>query len=245
MLILAVAWRQLVRDLRVIRQFLPLLLILGTTGSGLFNTLQYLALERTTATNAGIINSTAPAMIVAASVLLSRVLVSARQIAGILLSLTGVLAVLAKGDPAALRALTFNTGDLIMLGAMMIWAVYTALLVRRPAIHAFSFAAVTFAIAALLNLPLALVEQASGARLVPSAGAFAATAYVAIFPSFLAYLMFNRGVEIFGPARAGAFMHLVPLFTALLAILFLGEQPALYHAFGLALILAGVWLAAR
>ncbi|MEQ1807754.1 MAG: EamA family transporter, partial [Burkholderiaceae bacterium] len=89
---------------------------------------------------------------------------------------------------------------------------------KRPPISGFSFVAVSFAIAAAINIPIAIVEQMLGARMVVGPSSLAVVAYTAIFPSVLAYLMFNRGVEIIGPTRAGAFMHLVPLFTAGLAI---------------------------
>ncbi len=103
----------------------------------------------------------------------------------------------------------------------------------------------TYIIASLLNAGLTGIEIGAGARVDWSIASVAAIGYIAIFPSFLAYLCFNRGVEIIGPARAGAFMHLVPLFTMLLAVVFLGEQLALYHAISLALIVSGIWLAAR
>lgn len=245
LLILVFARRHLMRDWPVIRANLPVLLLLGVTGSGMFNTLQYVALTHTTAIGAGIINSTSPVMIAVVSYLVNGERVTARQMAGITVSLAGVLVVLGKGDAITLTRLAFNVGDLIMLGAMAVWALYTAMLDKRPPINMVSFAAVTFVIAAVLNVPLAAIELASGAPVSPSSKALAAIAYIAIFPSFLAYLLFNRGVEIIGPTRAGAFMHLVPLFTAVLAILFLGEQFAAYHALALALILSGVWLAAR
>ncbi len=244
-LILALAWRHVVRDWPVVRANAPILLLLGIVGSGSFNALQYLALGYTTATNAGIINSTSPVMIAAVSFLLNGERASPRQVVGIAVSFLGVLVVLTRGDAANLARLAFNVGDLIMLGAMVIWAVYTALLDKRPPISGFSFVAVSFAIAAAINIPIAIVEQMLGARMVVGPSSLAVVAYTAIFPSVLAYLMFNRGVEIIGPTRAGAFMHLVPLFTAGLAIAFLGEQPAVHHALGLALILSGVWLAAR
>lgn len=245
LIVLALAWRHVTRDWPTIRAKPGVVILLGVIGSGSFNALQYLALGYTTATNAGIINSTSPAMIVLASYLISREPVTPRRLAGIAVSFAGVLVVLAKGDPRLLASLDFNRGDIIFLVAMALWAVYTALLARRPAIGGLSFVAVSFVIAALINIPIAAAELALGARVVPSVGAYAAVAYTAIFPSVLAYLMFNRGVEIIGPARAGAFMHLVPLFTATLAIAFLGEVPAAYHAVGLVLILSGVWLAAK
>lgn len=244
LLVLPLAWGRLEADWPEIRAKLPLLLFLGATGSGLFNTLQYIALTGTTATSAGIINSATPVLIVLGSFFLNAERVHAVQITGILTSLAGVLVVMAKGDLQQLSALSFNHGDLVMFAAIAIWALYTALLGWRPRIHPLSFAAVTYVIASLLNAVLAAIEVAGGAAVHWSPASVAAILYTAVFPSFLAYLFFNRGVEIIGPARAGAFMHLVPLFTGALAVLFLGEAPALYHAAGLALILAGVWLAA-
>ncbi len=245
LLMLAIGWRQVRDDLGAIRAHWRILVLLGAIGSGSFNALQYLALNYTTATSAGVINSTSPAMIALASYVLVGEAVTARRLAGIALSFAGVLVVLAKGAPAALADLAFDVGDVILLGAMAIWAVYTALLARRPPVHDFSFVAVSFLVAAAINIPLAAIEQALGARFAATSETLAAIAYTAVFPGVIAYLMFNRGVAIIGPTRAGAFMHLVPLFTAVLAMLFLGEEPALYHVVGLGLILAGVWLTAR
>lgn len=244
LLVLPLALPHTARGWKTITRNLPILLALGITGAGLFNTLQYIALTETTATNAGIINSASPVMIAVLSLLLNGERIRWVQLAGIATSLAGVLTIIAKGEVAALAALQVNHGDLVMLGAMAIWALYTALLDKRPTIHALAFAGVTYVIAGLLNAGLAAIEAAGGAHVVWSPQSLAAIAYTAIFPSFLAYLCFNRGVEIIGPTRAGAFMHLVPMFTVALAVAFLGEQPAPYHAGGLGLILAGVWLAA-
>lgn len=103
----------------------------------------------------------------------------------------------------------------------------------------------TYFVAAVLNTPLALGELAMGGTFDLTPGTLAAIVYIVVFPSLIANLLFNRGVEIIGAARAGVFLHLVPMFTAALAMQFLGEQPALYHAAGFALILAGVWLGSR
>lgn len=245
LLILPLAWRQVEREWSLIKAHAPLILTLGILGSGLFNTLQYIALTGTTATSAGIINSATPVMIAAMSFVLNGERVRAVQIAGIATSLLGVVMVLAKGDLSTLATLEFNHGDLVMLAAIVLWALYTTLLDKRPPMTGLALAAVTYAIAALINLPLSLIELSSGATIDWSARSAAAVAYTAVFPSFLAYLFFNRGVEIIGPTRGGAFMHLVPLFTMVLAMIFLGETPSLYHAAGLILIITGVSLAAR
>ena len=245
LLVLPLAWPHLVRDRARLVASAPILAMLGLTGSGLFNTLQYLALTETTAASAAILQSAGPALIALTGFALYRERAGSGELAGILVSLTGVLVVVGHGSLATLAAFQLNRGDLVMLAAMVIWALYAVLLRRRPAVHALSFAAVTYAIAALINMPLAAFEHAAGARIEASLAAWLAIAYTAIFPSFLAYLCFNRGVEIVGATRAGVTMNLVPLFTAVLAIAALGEQPQPYHAVGFALIIAGVWLSAR
>ncbi len=242
LLILPLAWPYLKNDWPLIRDNWPILLVLGVTGSGLFNTLQYIALTETSATNAGIINSSAPIMIVMMSWLINNERIEAKQAIGIAVSLVGVLCVLSRGDIKALTNFSFNFGDLTMLIAMIVWSVYTTLLSKRPPVAIFSFACVIYLVAALLNAGLALAEIAHGAEVMWSVASVSAILYTIIFPSFLAYLFFNRAVEVLGPSRASPFMHLVPFFTIVLAIGFLGEDLSLYHGIGLFLILSGIWL---
>lgn len=161
------------------------------------------------------------------------------------MSLIGVLTVLTKGDLGMLTSLSLNEGDLWILAAVASWAVYTALLREQPAMHWMSFASITFAVAAVLNFPLFLAEHLYVRQVVWTPRSVLAIAYVSTLPSVLAYIFFTRSVELIGPNRAGAFAHLVPLFGAVLAMAFLGETLHLYHAFGFALILSGVTLAAR
>lgn len=245
LLILAVAWGALVRDWPAIRKHLGLLVLLGILGSGTFNTLQYIALVDTTATNAAVINSSGPVLIAIAAFLFNSERIALPQALGILVSLAGVLIVMTRGEPWNVLALKLNRGDLVMFTAMITWALYTAMLRRRPPISGLSLAAVTYLVAAVLNAPLSAWELANGAHMETGLAAIAAIVYTAVFPSFLAYLCFNRGVEIIGGTRAGVFLHLVPLIGSLLAFAFLGEQPRPYHAIGFAAIVAGVLLAAR
>jgi drug/metabolite transporter (DMT)-like permease len=189
--------------------------------------------------------SSVPVLIVLATFLLFGDRIRPRQLLGVAISLTGVLTMVARGDLSVLAGLTFNSGDLGLLTAMAIWAVYTACLRKRPKIHWLSFIAVTFTVAIALNTPLFIAEHLSGWRLQFDRQTLLSVVYVSIFPSLLAYIFYNRGVELIGANRAGVFNHLVPFFGATLAILLLGETPRLYHAAGIALILSGVTLAAR
>lgn len=245
LLILAVAAPYVIQDWPAIRRHWRMLFLLSVLGSASFNTLQYIALVDTTATNAALINASGPVLIALAGYVLNGERLRPLQGLGLALSLIGVVLVLTRGEPARIGALGINRGDLVMLFAVAIWAVYTALLKRRPAISGLSFAAVTYVLAAALNAPLAAVEVAAGARMSLSGPVALAVLYTAVFPSFLAYLCYNRGVEIVGGARAGAFMNLVPLLATLLAFPMLGEEPRFYHALGFAAIIAGVLLSAR
>ena len=245
LLILPLAWPHLKREWPIIRAHAFPLIVLGITGTGLFNTLQYLALVHTTATIAGIIYSSGPIMIVVMSYFLNGEKISPLQAAGIATSLLGVLTVITRGAPQTIANLDINFGDVVMLAAVAIWAFYTAYLTRRPKMHPLTFAAFTFAVASIVNLPLSGIELASGANFELTWHTIPAIAYTAIFPSFLAYLFYNRGVELIGPTRAGAYLHLVPLFAAALAMTLLGERPGLYHLAGFALIFVGVALVTR
>lgn len=245
LIMLPIAWNSLRDDWPNIRASLPLLLLLGLLGSGSYNTLQYLALTETTVTNSAILNSWAPVIIAVAGAAIYRDILRPWQMAGLCLSLTGVLTIILRGDSAVIGTLAFNRGDLVMLLGTMIWAAYTTLLRSRPAISTLSFAAVTYAIAALFNLPLAYYEHAHGQHMVASAPVFAAIFYTAVFASCLAYFLYAHSVEIIGATRSGVFIHLIPLFASALAMLTIGERPHAYHAVGFAFILIGVWLASR
>jgi drug/metabolite transporter (DMT)-like permease len=244
LLVLPFAWPQLKRDRAIIRAHWRILLLLGVIGAGSFVSVYYIGLGKTSAINGLIINSTLPILIPLATFAIYRERVSWVQALGIAVSFCGVLTVLARGDPALLASFKVNDGDLWVLAAMGIWAVYTALLREQPQMHWLSFAAITFAVASVFNLPLFLSEYVFSRQITPTLEAFLAIAYVATLPSVVAQIFFIRGVELIGGNRAGVFMHLIPLFGAVLAIMFLGEQLHPYHFIGFGLILAGVWVAA-
>jgi drug/metabolite transporter (DMT)-like permease len=245
LLLLPLAWPHLARDLPVmLRQWKPML-ALSLFGIAIFNTALYTGAQTTTALNIVMLQTVMPVLIVLASFLLFGERVRRAQAAGIAVSLAGALTLVAHGDPAVLAGFAFNPGDLWMLGACVSYALYTALLRRRPAVNPFSFVVATFVTGAVLLLPLYLAESLSGRPMPLSAPALLAVGYVALFASVLAYLAYNRAVALVGANTAGLAMHLVPVFGTLLAILLLGEVPRAYHAIGIGLIAAGIWLAQR
>lgn len=245
LVVLPFAWPHLRHDITTILARWKSVLLLGTLGIGIYNTLQYIALNTTTALNCVMLQSSMPVMIVLMSLVLFRDRIGAMQGVGIAVSLVGAMTLISHGDPGTLLGLELNAGDVWMLAAVVIYAAYTTLLRRRPAIHGLSFVVVTFAIGAVELLPFYVWESLGGHPVQASGITLLAVGYTVLFPSIAAYLCFNRAVELLGPNTAGLAIHLVPVFGSLLAILFLGEQPHLYHGIGIALIAAGILLATR
>jgi drug/metabolite transporter (DMT)-like permease len=239
------ARHHLSRDWPAIKSHWKVILALGLSGGALFSALQYVGLQYTTAVNVSVLNSLGPVFIVAAVAIMFGETMRPIQLAGIAVSLAGVLFVVSRGEPSMLLALSFNYGDLIILFNMMVWAVYSAVLRLRPAVHWTSFMFVFALIAAVGTLPFAMYEHAQGFHFQATAATLVTIAYVSIFPSLIAFLAWNRGVELIGANRAGALLHLVALYSAVLAGIFLDERLQGFHVIGFVLILAGVTLAAR
>jgi drug/metabolite transporter (DMT)-like permease len=233
------------RDWPQIKRHWRAILFLGASGGALFSALQYVGLQYTTALNVSVMNSLGPVFIAAAGALMFGDRLAPRQRLGIATSLVGVLAIVTRGDPQVFARLTFNWGDLLILFNMGIWGVYVASLRLRPPIHALSFIYLLAVISSLGTLPFFAWEHFSGVTFHATWLTAFAVAYVAIFPGLVGYATWNRGVELIGANRAAAFLHLIPLFSAVLASTFLGEQLMAYHVAGFGLILAGVHLTAR
>ncbi len=233
------------RDWPEIRRTWPIIVALSLIGGGIFGTLQFIGLTYTTALNVSVLNSAAPVLIVMAGWLMFADRVGAVQAVGIAISFAGVLAIITKGIPAALLDFGFNIGDLIVLFNMVLWAIYSAALRRRGAMHWISSTFLLATISAVATAPFWLAEHLAGITVTVTPGTIAAMGFIALFPSLFAYAAWSRGVERLGSGRAGIFLHLVPLYSALLAGLALGERIELYHLAGFILILTGVWLASR
>jgi drug/metabolite transporter (DMT)-like permease len=245
LIILPMAWKHLKRDWEAIRAGLPTMIFLSVTGIAAFNTMQYWALEHTQALNTLLLQSAAPLFVAIWSLILLRVHLTGAQALGVALSMTGVLAILLHGDLAALADIEFNKGDIIFTGALAIFGAYSVMSLKRPEIHDLSFGAFTFGCGAACLIPLITFELFSRPVMELDTANLLSLLYVAVFPSTLAYLCFNRGVQLIGANRAAPFFHLVPAFGSVMAIIFLGEQPQLFHVIGFALVLTGVFVASR
>jgi drug/metabolite transporter (DMT)-like permease len=242
--LLPFAWPHLKRDWPALRARLPLMVVLSATGFAINNALSYWALQYTQALNALLIQSSGPLFVALWSLLFGMRLTRA-QLAGIVISLQGVLTIILRGDLGALASIQFNKGDVMFAGALLAFGLYSALMPRRPKTHQLSLIAFTTGCGALLLLPFSIWEYSTGYTLKFDTLTVATLIYVVIFPSTLAYLFFNRGIALIGPNRAAPFFHLVPVFGSAMAILLLGEQPRLFHLVGYLLVLAGVVIASR
>jgi drug/metabolite transporter (DMT)-like permease len=245
LILLPFAWPHLRADWPVLRRRLPLLVMLSATGFALNNALSYWALQYTEALNALMIQSSGPLFVALWSLLLFGVRLTPAQFAGIALSLGGVLTILLHGDFSALARIQFNRGDLMFASAVLAFGLYSALMMRRPVTHPLSLIMFTTGCGSLLLVPFSIWEIASGTTLHADPLTWATLTYVVIFPSTLAYLFFNRGIALIGPNRAAPFLHLVPVFGSVMAIVLLGEQPKLFHLIGYVLVLSGVVIASR
>lgn len=229
------------RDRALYWQFRWRVLAISAVGVAAFNSLIYLGLRSTTASNGLLLNSLIPLLIVLIGALFYRQHLNRGQVVGLILSFAGVLTLVLQGRWTDWQQVHFVPGDAIVLTAMFSWALYTLWLQQFPArVDRIGFMGVQIILGLLLQLPFYLIERASGLRPHWDAASFAALAYVGIFPSVLAYLFYMRAVHSFGPARAGLSIHLIPVFGVMLSTLFLHEGLQSWQLIGIAAIAAGL-----
>lgn len=217
---------------------------LGFLGIVCFNAFIYSGLHHTSAANALLLQASIPALVLVLDRAIFGTRAGALHVAGVVASTIGVVAIVFRGDVSALASLHLGSGDALILCGVVVWGLYTVLLRRKPAISSASFLLLVFVIGALAMAPLAAWEWAQGLRIAWSPAVIAAFLYVGVFPSVLAYFIYNAATAQLGAARSGQAITLMPLFGALLSALLLGERLEGYHFAGMALILAGIVLSA-
>ena len=246
LLFMPLAWPHLREGWPLVKQHWKRLFMLGALGTGMYNALAYVGLTYTTATNGVLLNSFCPIIIIGLAWAFFGKRLSAVEGAGVATSLFGVMVIVMRGDASVLLHLQLNVGDLWVLASVASWAAYTCLLVGRPAgLNNWVFLVALAAIGLVLIAPVYMWELASGRAIHWAPVSFAAIAYTGVFPAFLGYIFWNRGVAEVGPNRAGLFMHLMPVFGVILSMIFLGERPAWYHLLGIGLIVGGIALTVR
>ena len=259
LLLLPLGWRVFASRARRAEMWArwPHLALLGLTGVGVYNALQYLALKTSTPLNVTLIAASSPVWMLAIGAVFYGERPRRAQVIGAALSLGGVAVVLARGQPAMLLRVHLVPGDVLMLGAIVSWCVYSWLLARppalmrgaqRPAWHWAEFLCIQIAVGLLWAGAAAGVGewlQPGTATVVWSPWLVMALAYVAIGPALVAYRLWGLGVAQAGPTVAVFFGNLTPLFAALLSAALLGEAPQPFHALAFALIAAGIVVSSR
>ena len=248
-MVAAVLWPVYGREIRrhwpQIRPRLALIVLLALLGMTGFNALYYVAAHDTSAINIAILQGSMPIFVLAGAYLAHGSRAGLLQQLGVLITALGVAVVATHGAPQSILEVEFNQGDLVMLAACVLYALYTVALRDRPNMPGVPFFALLALIAAITSLPLVIFEVMGGSFRLPTAQGLAVTVWIAIFPSFLSQIFYLRGVDLIGPGRAGVFVNLVPVFAAVLAVGLIREPFAPYHAAALILVLGGIWLAQR
>lgn len=243
LLLLPFAWNSMRAALPLAREHWRLVLALAVLGIAGFNSLVYVGLQTTTATNGVLLQSVTPITMILLAGLVLHEKSTLAQWAGIGVSLVGVLVIITKADWQVLQQLAFNRGDMWIVLATLDWSLYTVLLRKLPqGLRGTPILGFSITLGALAILPLYVYESVTFQTMPVTAVSVASIAYVAVFPSLLSYMFWNHATQKLGVNRTGQFSHLMPVFGILLATLLLGERLQLYHALGMLLVAAGLVL---
>lgn len=242
-LIVAISLPQLRKDWPLLKKHWPLLFAYGVFGYTVFNALLYLALRKTSAVNGAIEQASIPMLIFIVNFAVLRIRASLAQLAGFLLSIAGIAITASHGDLPALLELDVNEGDLMVLAASLIYAVYTVGLRWKPAITWQSLMAACAAGAVLGAIPLLAWEVSRDGFVMPGLTGWLLVLYAGLLPSLVSQIFWVKGVEGIGANRAGLFINLIPVFGAVLSVLFLREPLYTFHLVTIALVMAGIAIA--
>ncbi len=243
LIILPFSLRHIVHQFDIIRRNLKILTVLAILSVTNFSIFIYMALKLSTATNTVLINSMIPIFIVMVSWLGFKERITLRQSIGIAISLAGLMFIIANGNLSTLISVRFSKGDLWTICAGISWALYSVFLRKCPMeLNPLSFLATLIIIGIFFILPFYIWEMSTGKTMNISQASIGSIVYVALFASILAYIFWNKAIQIIGANKTGIFIHLMPIFSIILAIIFLNEELKEYHVKGTILIFTGIFL---
>ena len=225
---------------------LKLILILGITSITIFNSIVYYSLNFTQVISGVLMISTIPVMIIFFSWIFKIEKTNFYQILGVIFSLFGVVIIVTKADLNKLLNLNFNKGDLWMVVAMLSWAMYSALLRKKKfELSQISLLQTIISAGLILLLPAYLIEMSLGYRLNIHLPFILTLSYVVLFPGLASFFFWIKGISIIGSNRSGIFLHLMPIFSTIMAILIFKEKFMVFHFIGAVLIITGVFLSSK
>ena len=226
----------------ILSQRIKWLIIMGLFGFTGFNSAYYIAAHDTIAINLGLVQGTMPAFIIIIAWVWLKDKINLTQFLGVLITFIAVLIVVSAGNLTILLNLELNKGDIVMIFACTLYAVYAVGLRKKPQIGALPLLTFFAYVAFLGSLPGLIYETYSNQLILPGLKGSIILGVIIIFPSFLAQIFFMKGVEKIGPARSGLYTNLVPVFSSILAVFLLGESFQFYHFLSLSMIFAGIYL---
>ena len=233
---------QLIETWSILNKKIKWLIFMGLFGFTGFNSAYYVAAHDTIAINLGLVQGTMPAFIIIIACIWLKDKINFTQFLGVLITFIAVLIVVCSGNFNALIELELNSGDIVMIFACTLYAIYAVGLRKKPKISALPLLTFFAYIAFLGSLPGLIYEIYSNQLILPGQKGFIILGVIIIFPSFLAQIFFMKGVEKIGPSRSGLYTNLVPVFSSLLAVFFLGEEFQFFHLLSLMMIFTGIYL---
>ena len=236
-------FKELINKKNYIFKNIGFFIILGISSITIFNSIVYYSLYYTQVISGVLMISTIPVWIIFIASILNIEKTNAFQIIGVGLSLIGVIFIITKADLNLIKNLEFNKGDLSMIVAMFAWAVYSALLKKKKyEISQLALLQVVIILGLIFLIPIYFIEMNLGHLIVLELPFYLTLSYVVIFPGLLAFFFWIKGISIIGANRAGVFLHLMPIFGAIMAMIIFDEKFMYYHLLGAIFILAGITL---
>ena len=238
--------QEIIQKKKQILQDIKLIFILGITSITIFNSIVYYSLNFTQVISGVLMISTIPVMIIFFSSIFKIEKTNIFQILGVIFSLLGVTIIVTQADLDILLNLNFNKGDLWMVVAMFSWAIYSALLRKKKfELSQTSLLEVIISAGLIFLLPAYIIEMALGYRLNIDLPFALTLTYVVLFPGLASFICWIKGIAIIGSNRSGIFLHLMPIFSTVLAILIFEEKFMNFHLFGALFIIGGIFLSSR
>ena len=243
LILLPFTYREIIKSKDIILSNLPLLFFLALTSVGLFNSFTYLSLVHTQVINASLFNTAIPAIIILLCFLFKIEKTNKYQILGLIISVLGILSIITKLNLEIILSLNFNKGDLIMIGGVISWGLYSSFLKKKKfTLPLLTLVHILCTLGLIFILPQFLYEFSQGQRIDLNLNLLYILIFLALFPSIGSYYCWAGAVSIIGANRAGIFLSLIPLFSTIMAIFFYNEQFQFFHLIGAILIILGVFL---
>ena len=238
--------KEILKKKKYILKNIKFIIVLGITSITIFNSIVYYSLNFTQVISGVLMISTIPVMIIFFCWLFKIEKTNFYQILGVVFSLFGVVVIITKADLVILLNLNFNKGDLWMVVAMFSWAMYSALLRKKKLnLSHISFLQTIISAGLIFLIPAYLIEMALGYKLNIHLPFILTLSYVVLFPGLASFFFWIKGISIIGSNRAGIFLHLMPIFSALMAIAIFKEKFMTYHFIGAILIIMGIILSSK